>query len=149
MNISIFLHNVSVSAGIAVTNPANQGQHKPSEDRGIWECFWKIAGHCARWGQQWWRYFFVIELYSPVEKLEVFLIHRWVKKGVNYSLMLHLFNFSIRMLYLLFYEHFHVLFQLYYKSFCKYMCILNSLKAMSRNWWKLLGRPYALSISKP
>lgn len=87
----MFYIHVSVSAGIAVTYPANQGQHKPSEDRGIWECFWKIAGHCARWGQQWWRYFFVIELYSPDEKLEVFSIHKWVKKGVTGSLILPYF----------------------------------------------------------
>lgn len=103
----MYIH-VSVSAGIAVTYPANQGQHKPSEDCGIWECFWEIAGHCARWGQQWWRYFYVIKLYSLVEKLKVFSIHKWVKKGFNCSLMLHLFNFPISILYLLLYGHYHV-----------------------------------------
>lgn len=52
----------------------------------------------------------MIEFYLLVEKLEVFLIYKWVKKGVNYSLMLYLFNFFIWILYLLFYEYYYVLF---------------------------------------
>lgn len=51
---------------------------------------------------------FVIKLYSLVEKLKVFSIHKWVKKGFNCSLMLHLFNFPISILYLLLYGHYHV-----------------------------------------
>lgn len=50
----------------------------------------------------------MIEFYLLDEKLEVFLIYKWVKKGFNCSLMLYLFNFFISILYLLLYGYYYV-----------------------------------------